>query len=250
MNSFRLFAFGIVRGWRQGVGTVLVVVLMAVPAFAGVETGDVVVQGTATVGDSIGGGPIPQSGVCHPTGKGLHAPGFHGSGKNKSKGTPVVVNKEVYYNLSTIVPAVITDTNDLAASGLYEGILNICGIVSPGPGGIGAACGSSMGRDGKGKLNLLAGPAAPRFYDLQDIAWPPALGGVLLVYGHITRVSADKVSKFSSKGTFEGEVTATGGSPCIEAKPGGARAFSLFGSVATEMLGKPAPKAREPKLEK
>jgi hypothetical protein len=249
MNMKRTFR----RSWTV-VLAVFVVSALALPAQAGVETGDVVVQGNARVGSSIAPlTSIPQTGICTPSGKGLHAPGFHGSNKNKSKQpVPVVVNKEVYYNLSTTVNAAIVDTNVPTASGLYSGSLNVCGIVSPGPGGIGAACGSSMGRDGKGKLNLTSGPAAPRIYDLQDVSWVLAVGGVLPVYGHITRVSANKLQKFSSKGTFEGEVTATGADQCfLDPKPGdGATTFTVAGTVVAEALGKPAPKAREPKLAK
>lgn len=245
------------RSWTVALA-VLVVSALALPAYAGVESGSVVVQGTATVGDSIGGGTIPQDGTCVPTGKGLHAPGAHGSGKNKSKApAPVVVNKEVYYRLAIPdVTAVIEDTNTPTASGAYTGVLNVCGIVSPGPGGIGAACGSSMGRDGKGRMTLtpfLGG--AVRDYYLQDVAWVTAAGGVLPVYGHITRIGTpanptDKTMKQSSKGTFNGEINASGAQACIAPKPGGARTFTVAGTVVAEALGKPAPKQREQKLTK
>jgi hypothetical protein len=255
MNMKRTFR----RSWTV-VLAVFVVSALALPAQAGVETGEVVVEGTARVGNSIAPlASIPQNGVCAPSGKGLHAPGFGGGGKNRAKIGPDTpqsdnfqVNKEVYYRLDIDdINAVITDTNDAANSGVYTGTLDVCGIVSPGPGGIGAACGSSMGRDGKGKLildNTVTGQ--DRIYDLQDVAWVLAVGGVLPVYGHITRVSANKLTKFSSKGTFEGEVTASGAGPCFDPKPGGAREFTVVGAVAAEALGKPAPKAREPKLAK
>jgi len=249
--------------------SVFVVGALALPATAGVETGSIAItSGAATVGNSIGGGPIPQSGECVPTGKGLNYPLAHISNKNKAKTTPFQVNKEVYYRLQMPAPGgqpvqvVITDTNDVPNSGAFAGTMNVCGIVGPGPSGIGAACGSSSGHNGRGKLDVTnAVTGQRRIFDLQKVTWPPTASGTLPVFGYITRVNLAKTRKFSAKGTFEGAVNAIpdpGKLPnnsCARAKAtakdGGANFFVVNGTAAAEALGKPAGgKDVEPKLRK
>jgi hypothetical protein len=240
--------------------SLLLVLALVSPALAGTEEVTMVLAGTMKVGDSIGGGAIPQSGQCTPTGKGLHAPGRHGAGKNKAAAivngvpTQVVVNKEVYYRLNVPNANVdITDTNDELNNGLYQGPLDICGIISPGPAGIGAACGSWTGRNGKGKLIVTRSvppPPITYIYDIQDFGWPPTVGGVLVVHGHITRVSANKLTKFTSKGSLKGKLTVVLPLDCLTPKPGGAKEFVVTGKLLGSALQKPAQKPREPKLPK
>lgn len=201
-------------------------------------------SGTATVGESIGGGSIPQSGVCSPTGKGLHAPGFHGSGKNKSKGTPVVVNKELYYHLSVPdLQAAVVHTNRADLSGAFHGPMDICGIVSPGPAGIGAACGNTTGSDGKGEKELedYLVPAAKIAAVIVAVVWPPTAGAMIAVYGIIDYYEkpANLVSSptFLGRGTFYAVVHVAPSTNCMSAKPtGGATSFPIQGVAVSDAL--------------
>jgi hypothetical protein len=245
MNTKRIIALA---------SSLFLVCLMAMPALAGLETGIAVIQGTAQVGNSIGGGAIPQTGQCTPTGKGLHTPSFHGGSKNEEKTGMFQVNKEVYYRLNSESTAIVADSNGTVLEDLgeeYEGRLDVCGIVGPGLLGIGAACGVSVGRDGRGKLIVsgLTNPEIVRIYQLDEVGWPTAVGGVLPVSGYITRVNANKSVKFTSKGRFTAEISASGAAPCFEAKPGGGRNFTVVGTMRWAMYTKPAGgKPHEPKL--
>jgi hypothetical protein len=224
--------------------TAISVLLGTTPAAAGVIVSTDSITGIATIGDSIA--PltgIPDNGLCMPSGKGAHVPGAHGSGKNKSKTIPVVVNKEFYYRLAATTVSMVTDTNDASHAGPYTGVLDVCGIVSPGVGGIGAACGPNSGRNGKGKqeeewefdMNI-------RFRKkVKNVSWPQSAGSVLPVYGHVMRVSADETMQLTAKGTFQGIVQFQGASPCLTPKPGGARTFNIVGVVSSEMMGLAAP---------
>lgn len=199
-------------------------------------------SGNATLGDSIGGGTIPQNGQCNPTGKGLHAPGLHGQGKNKAKGLPVVVNKEVYYRLH--IDDDLWYWLDNTGLTFHVGSIDICGIISPGPGGIGAACGSTMGRNGRGKLQLgppVAGfpPKGPATFDLTNLGWVPTQGSVLLMYGHVQHVDPVTKAKLETKGTFLMPLTVTGASSCVNSKPGGARSFTVTANAVGFWLPKP-----------
>lgn len=239
--------------------SVLLVGALAVPASAGIEIGTSAFTGTAEVGDQFaaGHGPnIPQSGNCDllDTSKGLHYPGFGGPQKQRDKSGVFQVNKQVYYHFQlNDVRLAWLNTNNPTGSGLYTGGVgstHICGIVSPGPLGIGAAAGSSTGHDGRGKI-VVTGPKGTLHFDLQEVAWPPTLGGVLPAYGLITRTSADKATKFSAKGTFQSLVQAGPANPPdgLAAKPGGARTFNVRGVIVAAALGKlPAGKPNQPKL--
>ena len=228
----------------------VLVAALATPAWAGVEIVYANVFGTAEVGDTlVGDANIPQDGDCELAGKGLHYPGFGGPGKQRDKLLGSQVNKQVYYHFA-LPQFVMTwlDTNNPTGFGAYAGTLHVCGIVSPGPFGIGAAAGSSTGHDGRGKITVF-GPKGLLVFDLQEVGWRPALAGVLHPYGLIKRVSADKATKFSAKGTFQAFVHAVPTNPdhAIQPKPGGARDFTLRGTLVGAMLGK-APKPNPPKL--
>jgi len=247
---------------------ILLTGLLTMPAMAGVETGTIaILSGSATVGNSIGGGPIPQNGECVPTGKGLQYPTRHVGFKNKDKFGLNQMNKEFYYRLSmpsegAVAPlsVVITDTNDPENSGTYIGTMNVCGIIGPGPTGIGAACGSSSGYNGQGKLDVTSVVTGQRrIFDLQKVTWPPTATGALLVFGYITRVNAAKNRKFSAKGILNAKMNVVPdvskgqscNNPKTAPKAGGATRFLISGTAAATAWGKPlGGKDREPKLRK
>lgn len=226
------------------VGMVLAGVLSGVPSVAAVDAaadqGTALMAGIATVGDSIGGGEIPQSGMCNPTGKGLHFLGAHGGSKLKdSSGMQV---KTLYYRLSFPAPnvtAILGTTDQPLDTGAYTGSLNVCGRIGPGPGGIGAACDWSGGTDGRGKLTLTNElTLQDRVYDLGLVGWPATtptarvgVGRSMPISGEIRRVSPVDKSVQYSEGELTGLMTWAGSAPCSEPKPGGARTFTVNGAL-------------------
>lgn len=222
---------------------VLLVGILAAPASAGVEVGAIVLNGVAVVGAGPNGidgvpdnprehDPIPQSGVCAPdTSKGLHYPGLYN--KHDKANDAIIgfqVNKRAYYYLDTVVDAVQFDANG-GSRGVTTASLDLCGVIDPGYLGVGAACDSSTGHSGRGKLIFGDGTV----YDVTEVQWLAAVGGALPVYGYIQEVTGTgKKTKVDTKSPFYGMLRAFGGeSQCVGMGSSSARAFPVQGVVIT-----------------
>lgn len=177
---------------------------------AGATTGHVgTFTGKATVGKTMTD--------CGNDGKGVVTGG--------GLGLPSTEDKEAFYRLSTTV----------SDSPSGPGKLDVCGHVHPnGTTGIGAACGSSSGDHGKGKIVFDNGGVVW----LNNVGWADAVGGVLPISG-----DADDTVMKGNKATITGLVVATGGAACLSkagSKDGsdgngaGATSFDVVGWYVTQ----------------
>jgi hypothetical protein len=96
------------------------------------------------------------------------------------------------------------------------GALNICGELGQNAAGIGASCGMSEGRDGRGKFGAN--------YTLSNVGWTTSAGGTLPVSGTWTNPGNGHT------GTLVALTQAQGGSDCATA--GGAKSFTVVGVTA------------------
>lgn len=175
-----------------------------------------VFTGTVAVGEN---GDCQHNGQASVSGNGLRFP-FLGDGKEGSKPYgpfQVETGKEFWFELATTVVSTVNGTGSLV----------VCGRVTPGELGIGAACGWSQIDDGRGKAAFAAVT-----YKLHAISGV-AVGGTIPIDGLYHRVDSSKARQ-SLGGSLHGLVQAQGGAPCVESKPSaGATSFSVVGAFQT-----------------
>lgn len=200
-------------------GVLMAVLLMGslhTPASAGVEVRASIVDGMMRLGAGPNGidgqpdgpnhDPIPHDGNCWPDmSKGLHWPGMTGPGKTTDSTFGFQVNKRAYYRLVASVGGVHVNSKG-GSNGVSWADLTLCGVMDPGVGGIGAACGWSSGHSGRGHLILDDGT----IYAFSNVGWATSLGEYLPIQGHVQKVDSAG-NALDAKGVFHGLLRAAPG---------------------------------------
>jgi hypothetical protein len=173
-----------------------------------IDTAEHLLGGEMAFGSGIAQSSIPADGMCTLTGTGLREPLVLFQDDSDPRTKFLTRHSQVRYWRASGTGASVRLSTLLQEGGLLPAEFRLCGVLAPGPFGMGASCGASSAHSTRGRVRLLGPGWNESWYQIEDLAWMPSAGNVSIAGGRVQRISpAWPHAPLGPEGTLDGVVS-------------------------------------------